>query len=280
VLLHPTAARNRGAIDLALQAIATADLSTAAGAADAEALVRRSARECADEHIVVVTDENPAISTEPLRSVDRIARSGDVTLSTVSIGTRAPVASLEELAHAGLGRATYGWTSEEVEAALWDVVTRRPTVARHLDVSIAFDPERVAWVRQVQEDRDRIDVDHVLSGWSRTVLWELALRPVHEGPIAHMSWTAESAIPGAWSREGDGELRVEDLPDRFADADAETRLASVIGLTAHSIVAGVPRGRTWKDLVDLADGVVRPDVPGDDRLPALVRLAAEAATRP
>jgi hypothetical protein len=280
VLLHPTSVRNRSAIALALEGVAAADLSTAEGAADAVDLVRRTSRDCADEHVVVVTDTNPSIALDPLEAVDRMARDGDLRVSVLSIGTAGPLAPLEGLAHAGLVRAAYGWTSEEVEAAIFDLVTSRPSVARHLDVSVRFDPDRVAWVRQVEEDRDRLDADHVLSGWSRTVLWELALRPVTEGPIVTATWTAESAVPGAWSREGAHEIRVETLPATFADATPETRLASVIGLAAHTIVGGLPRGRSWDDLVDLAEGAVRPEVPGDDRLPALVRLAADVAQRP
>ncbi len=280
ILLNPTAVRNPSAIQTVLDSLATSSGWFLGGAKDAVDLSKLMRRSCTDNRIVVVTDTNALIAVDPIATTTDIIRKDNVSVSAVSVGTAGPVAGIEELAHAGLGRVTYGWSKDEVEGALWDLIVPHNSVARHLDVAVHFNPETVAWARLVQEERDRLDVDHVLSGFVRTSLWEVALRPVTEGSVMQMTWTADSPIPGEWTKQGSAEITVEALPNVYADASADMRFAAAIGLAANTIVDGPPRGHSWEDLLLLAEAASRPGQPGDDRLSALVRLAATVASGP
>lgn len=257
-LLGPTEARERVAIHEAIDH--TVDLHPAGGTI--LDLVGRAALvdldRCADNRILLVTDDNAHIDVDPARVRRAVAdwRSQGIELWTLSLGMLGqPVPDIERITADGGGLHLAADTFSEATEQLAESLRAAGTVARAPAVTVSVDPERVVGLRRIGEDEPMSGADGwvlpatVDAGWREAALYALELAPGGAGPVASVTWSVSSPVPGEWTR-GDT-LRVE--PEELAGAPAFLRDRYVAALVGETMA-----GRTavpWDAVVSLGDAL-------------------------
>jgi len=239
---------------------------------------------CADNRVLLVTDDNAALDPDPLTVQKAVAawRGAGVELWTMSLGLLGrPAPLVSQITALGGGVHLRADTLTEATDQLSASLRANGAAARDVAVVVQPNSARVASWRRIGSDGAHSGPHSwgipktVDSGWRRAELYELTLVPGSTGgPLATLTWSAGSPSPGEWARSD--EVAVSLTP--LADAPPFLRNRAVaVGFGAK--VSGEWR-RTWEAVAQWAGSVASEQGPGRELAAWAHLMAGRASAAP
>jgi hypothetical protein len=266
VALPPTRAGERERIREVIERLQP--IGSEASASPLEAAYQLAAEDfdpCADQRMLLLTDDRAVLSPSPSRTRSTVEGWGKkgLELWTVSLGLLgAEAPEVEALADAGRGTHLYADTKSEAVEPLVAALRASGAVVRDPAIGVAFGPGvtrviRIGTGAEVGGSDAFVLPTTLEGGWREVRVYEVRRDPTAEGPLATVTWSGGSPIPGEWTLGATTPL----LPTPLG-ADTPPfleRRAFAAELAATSTAASPDWGalRDWGVALDLGSGPAR-----------------------
>ncbi|MBL8096516.1 MAG: von Willebrand factor type A domain-containing protein, partial [Anaerolineales bacterium] len=290
VLLEPTIASDRGAIEAAIASLTPLQSTNVAeGLALGYQTANYTFRGDRTNRVILLSDGVANVgATSPDAILEQVRQYRDlgITLTTVGVGMgNYNDTLLEQLANDGDGNYMYIDDENEARAQfVRDVTANLQVIARDAKIQVDFNPDTVAAYRQLgYENRavadsdfrnDTVDAGEVGAGHTVTALYAVQIRPGAQGRLATLQLRWQDPETGE-VREANGNVNTFDVAGSFDQTSPRYQLAVAVAQYAELLRhSGFADPWTWRSLAQRASQIALYDDPDVYEFAQLVQTAA------
>lgn len=266
VVLPWTKARDRERIREVVERVRPVGAEASASPVDAAYTVATADWDpCVDQRLLLLTDDRAKLAPNPDKATNTVASWGKkgLELWTVSLGLLGGAApEVEAMATAGRGTHLYADTRSEAVEPLVAALRADGAVVREPVVDVAFGPG-VTWTRVASTGpgggpTDRFGLPTTLDGaWRELRVYDVHLDPQRAGPLATVTWSGGSPVPGEWTVGDTVTVEAEPLSSASAGLLKRRVFALELARTSASPAPDWAKLRDWGVGLSLGDGPAR-----------------------
>lgn len=266
VALPPTKATDRERIREVIERLQPVGSEASAAPIDAAYRLAGEAWDpCADQRMLLLTDDRALLSPNPDKASSTVASwaKKGLELWTVSLGLLGRTApEVEALAEVGRGTHLYADTKSEAVEPLVAALRSSGALVRDPAIAVSFGPAVTGWRRAGGEpgsgSSDAFTLPTTLEGaWSETRVYEVTLDPTVPGPLAAVTWSAGSPIPGEWTLGAPIELAATPLGPSSPELLKQRVLAVTLAEASATSTPDWAGLRDWGTSLALGPGPAR-----------------------